>query len=124
MDPNDFIEFSGHVAARGKAGARTAVSRAYYGAFHLAFSLLEEFDCAPPKLGASHDLVPQFLASSSNGDAGIASSLLGDLHSERLKSTLCSTWRQHTRYGRDCGRSDKPVVRSLSEKNSKRGLRK
>lgn len=86
MDPSEFVTFSGQIVARGSAGARSAVSRAYYGVFHLAIALLDEFDCAPPRNGNSHALVPQFLLSSPHPEAQTAGTLLGDLHSDRIKA--------------------------------------
>jgi len=46
MDGNDFIDFASELSASdaiGPAACRTVVSRAYYGAFHLALALVEEF---------------------------------------------------------------------------------
>jgi hypothetical protein len=46
MDGSAFIVFASRLAvatASGPAGYRSAVSRAYYGAFHLARELLQEF---------------------------------------------------------------------------------
>lgn len=86
MDPNEFVDFSGKIVGHGPAGARSAVSRAYYGAYHLALSILEDVGCSPPGRRNSHDLVPQFLIASSQGDAIDAGHLLSDLHSERIKA--------------------------------------
>jgi len=86
MDPSEFVTFSAQIAARGSVGARSAVSRAYYGVFHLAISLLDEFGCAPPRNGKSHSLVPQFLQCSPHPEAQLAGALLGDLHSDRIKA--------------------------------------
>jgi hypothetical protein len=47
MEPAEFISFASRVVAYSKAGARSAVSRAYYGAFHKALSVLADFGCAP-----------------------------------------------------------------------------
>jgi len=46
MDGNDFIDFASELSATdgiGPAACRTVVSRAYYGAFHLALALVNEF---------------------------------------------------------------------------------
>jgi uncharacterized protein (UPF0332 family) len=72
----------------GQAGARSAVSRAYYGAFHIAQDLLFELATVSRGAGAgkSHTLVPQYLRESQHPDAKQAASLLSDLHSDRIKA--------------------------------------
>ncbi len=45
MKPEEFIAFAGKVATFDRAGARSAVSRAYYGAYHAALELLSELGC-------------------------------------------------------------------------------
>lgn len=86
MEPREFIDFSGQIAARantGAAGARSAVSRAYYGAFHAAAQFLEEIGCGVPANGHSHNLIPQCLQNALNDDLKTAGSLLSDLRTER-----------------------------------------
>jgi hypothetical protein len=51
MTGDDFIAFSGKLAANpaaGEAGFRSASSRAYYGAFHLAMAFLAEIGTPVP----------------------------------------------------------------------------
>ena len=86
MDPAEYISFAGRVAGLGAAGARSAVSRAYYGVFHLAISLLDAFQCAPPRNAASHQLVSEFLGSSNHPDARQAARMLRDLHRDRIRA--------------------------------------
>ena len=88
MQPGEFITIAGRLASMnlGAAGARTAISRAYYGAFHLAVNLLEQFATAPRRNGQGHVLVPAFLGSANHVDATIAASLLQDLHTSRIKA--------------------------------------
>lgn len=89
MDPHDFIAFSGKLAAMpsyGQAGARTATSRAYYGAFHLAVSVLEGVGCLRPGSKPNHVLVPRFLGASSSEDAAMASRLLDSLYEDRRRA--------------------------------------
>jgi hypothetical protein len=88
MQPGEFITIAGRLASMqlGAAGARTAVSRAYYGAFHLAMNVLELFATAPPRNGQGHVLVPAFLESANHMDSTIAASLLQDLHTSRIKA--------------------------------------
>jgi uncharacterized protein (UPF0332 family) len=85
MDATEFIQFSGTITKAGKAGARSSVSRAYYGAFHLALSLLDELGCQIPGNAGAHNLAPECLSCSSNADAKNAARLLSDLHADRIK---------------------------------------
>ena len=86
MNPEDFISFAARVVGYGPAGARSAVSRAYYGAFHTAVFILEELRCAPSRNATSHKLISEFLGCSSHVAARSAARLLSDLHSRRLRS--------------------------------------
>lgn len=83
MDGSEFVGLSGRIVSMGRAGARSAVSRAYYGAFHIAMRLLDELDRAPPRSGKAHNLVPQMLESAGHPDGRAAGTLLSDLHSDR-----------------------------------------
>ena len=60
----------------GAARAQSAVSRAYYGASHLAKGVLDELASAPPRNGNGHVLVTVFLKSANHADATIAAHLL------------------------------------------------
>ena len=86
MNPAELVIMAGTLVGRGPAGARSAVSRAYYGAFHAAADLLADLECECPRNGKAHNLVPQFLQASANGDAQTAGGLLSDLHSERVRA--------------------------------------
>lgn len=86
MEAIEFIELAGKLATGGKSGARSAVSRAYYGAFHLAMQLLGEYAAAPTANGQAHALVQNYLQGVKNTDANEAGVLLSDLHGERLKA--------------------------------------
>jgi len=60
MDGSDFIALAGKLAAgpaAGEATYRTAVSRAYYGAFHIARSFLAELGLQPVGNANVHALV-------------------------------------------------------------------
>jgi len=85
MDAQDFIDLSTKLAGMGKAGARSAVSRAYYGAFHLAIETLDEAASSPHANGKAHNLVPIFLKCAGHRDGTAAGNLLADLHSDRVK---------------------------------------
>lgn len=86
MKPAEFIVFAGRVVSLGPAGARSAISRAYYGAFHVALEVLRELVGEGPGGPKAHVLVPQFLASSHDQDAMLASSLLSDLLGARIRA--------------------------------------
>ena len=83
MKAEDFIDFAGRVAALSEAGSRSAVSRAYYGAFHLAIELLRELGC---KLAAreSHGFVSILFENAGVEDARNAGRLLAALRSDRV----------------------------------------
>jgi uncharacterized protein (UPF0332 family) len=61
---------------------RSAVSRAYYGVFHIARSLLNQMGFMF-KNENEHDRIPQDLMNCGDDDAFEAGRLLGDLRSER-----------------------------------------
>lgn len=88
MRGEEFVEIAGKIASLdlGSAGARTAVSRAYYGAFHLAQQMIVELTGIHLKSGSAHGIVPQCLQESNEQDAVQAGRLLSDLHSERVKA--------------------------------------
>jgi len=62
MDPAEFVALSSKLVSMGKAGARSAVSRAYYGVFHLTLEVLAKFDVAPAANGRAHNLAQQYLS--------------------------------------------------------------
>jgi uncharacterized protein (UPF0332 family) len=89
MDGHDFIKLAGKLAAKPNADEatyRTSVSRAYYGAFHLAKALLEDLGFTPPTNVNVHGFVRHYLHGSGNADACRAASHLGDLQAARNKA--------------------------------------
>jgi uncharacterized protein (UPF0332 family) len=89
MDGNDFIALAGKLAASpaaAEATYRTAISRAYYGAFHIARSLLVELGFAPVGNANVHGFVQQYLQGSKNPHALRAASLLSHLQAERNRA--------------------------------------
>lgn len=89
MTPDDFISVAGRLAATAnseEAVYRTAVSRAYYGAFHLAASLLKDLGFSAPRTANVHVFVQHCLNGSGQSSACIAASLLGDLHAARIRA--------------------------------------
>jgi uncharacterized protein (UPF0332 family) len=86
MDAADFIALSGKLVSMGTSGARSAVSRAYYGAFHLAQSVLIDLASESCGGGKAHNLVPLYIGSANHPDAMVAAYLLSDLHANRIKA--------------------------------------
>ena len=89
MDPIDFISLAGRLAATAdadEAAYRTAVSRAYYGVFHLAASLLAELGFSAPRTANVHVFVQHHLNGSGHPSACTAASLLSDLHAARNRA--------------------------------------
>lgn len=85
MNPDEFIKLAGRIISFGPAGVRSAVSRAYYGAFNEAMDVLEGIGCGCPRNAKAHNLVVVFLDFSGNAHAKQASSMLSDLHTARLR---------------------------------------
>lgn len=86
MNATEFITIAGRVIGLGKAGPRTAISRAYYGLFHIARSLVEEFTAETYGSGKSHNLIPQFIEEAAHPTGITVARMLGDLHTERIKA--------------------------------------
>lgn len=86
MNGNDFIQIAGRFVTIGEAGSRSATSRAYYGALHVALEIFEHLGCTMPKHGKSHNLVPICLEKSNVAEARRAGWELSDLHSKRVRA--------------------------------------
>lgn len=89
MDGNDFISLAGKLVATPAAdesACRTAVSRAYYGAFHVARSFLIELGFQPLGNANVHAFIQRYLNGSGNPDACRAASQLSHLHTARNKA--------------------------------------
>jgi uncharacterized protein (UPF0332 family) len=89
MDGNDFIALAGKLAAppaADEAACRTAISRAYYGAFHVARSLLTELGFAAVGNANVHGFVQHYLNGSGDPQACRAASLLSHLQMARNKA--------------------------------------
>lgn len=89
MDGKDFIALAGKLAAvpsADEATYRTAVSRAYYGAFHVARTFLVELGFEPVRNANVHAYVRRHLSGSGDADAVLASELLDDLQSARNRA--------------------------------------
>ncbi len=88
MNASDYISFAAKLAATysDAASCRSGISRAYYGAFHNARSLLDELGSRPPKNANAHVFVQHRLANCGHAPAVEAGRLLGDLHTDRLNA--------------------------------------
>ena len=86
MNGAEYIDFAAKIAATYShaASCRSAISRAYYGAFHLAKSLLDQLGSGPPRNANAHVFVQHRLANCGHVHAIEAGQLLGDLHTDRL----------------------------------------
>ncbi|HVC98612.1 MAG TPA: HEPN domain-containing protein [Pirellulales bacterium] len=89
MNGDEFIRVASKWAANsaaGEASFRSAVSRAYYGAFHIGQKLLADLGFDIPAGANSHGLVRILLLESGHAEAVEAGRLLKDLHSDRIKA--------------------------------------
>ncbi|HUY36823.1 MAG TPA: HEPN domain-containing protein [Pirellulales bacterium] len=89
MSGDDFIAVASRWAAHpaaGEASFRSAVSRAYYGAFHVARRLLRDLGFDIPAGSNSHSLVRVLLLESGHAQAVEAGRFLKDLHADRIKA--------------------------------------
>jgi uncharacterized protein (UPF0332 family) len=84
MDPEDFIKQAHRLLQDDTpANSRTAVSRAYYAAFHVAQGLLRELNFNLPN-HAAHGEVTKYLSNSGDEAVAGAGSNLADLQSRRV----------------------------------------
>ena len=88
MDGNDFIQFAGKLAASntsGGAGYRSAASRAYYGAYHLARQYLNDcgFFCHSAN---EHQWVQRHFFYCTFQAANDIGRMLGNLHETRKEA--------------------------------------
>lgn len=65
------------------AELRSATSRAYYGAFHMACAMLRDAGIVLPKDAACHEKDPQILGNSGDPEVIAAASKLGSLRTNR-----------------------------------------
>ena len=88
MTGNDFITLAGWIVASGADAARcrTAISRAYYGAFHLALDFIEDIGGTVHRNASAHIQVQRLLKASGQPPAQEAGALLEDLHGDRIKA--------------------------------------
>lgn len=104
MKAEEFIRFAGRIVTQGSAGARSAVSRAYYGVFHTAADLIEELTGQRCRSGKAHNLVSQFIEFSQHPHAKQAALAITDLHTERIQADyrLSSSEIESVDYAKAC----------------------
>ena len=101
MIGDDFIAYAGKIAAlhgMDPAGARSCVSRAYYGIFHSASELLASRQIFIPKGENAHKKLVMYFANCKNADAARFASHVGDLHERRKHADYDldrSRWETH-----------------------------
>src|SRR5688500_5045380 len=84
MDAADFMTLALKLSqSSGEAQRRTAVSRAYYSAFHLARKLVDSCGVRFPSSGATHDKLPFCLTASQDKTLVAASRRLNALRMAR-----------------------------------------
>ena len=88
MNGQDLIELAGRIAANPALGVdearfRSAVSRAYFGAFRQSRQLLAEFDVSVRRSAFGHRDVYMYLFNSGHADAQEAARLFDELRTER-----------------------------------------
>ena len=88
MNNTDFIDFAGKIAATysDAAACRSAISRAYYGAFHVVKSFLASLGIRPPRNANTHVFLQRSLKNSGVPLASEAGRFLADLFSDRLSA--------------------------------------
>ncbi len=85
MNPREFNSLAGELAkATLPAKVRSAVSRAYYSAFHVGIQTLTTLGFSISKGGAAHGEVTNCFLNASDVNVGRAASMLRDLHAARL----------------------------------------
>ncbi len=90
MNGKDFISLAGRLAVAGKSSEaeyRSAVSRAYYGAYHCARELLESFGFfGGSKVGNEHEWARRHFENCQVTEAATLGSLLKNLHTSRKEA--------------------------------------
>jgi hypothetical protein len=86
MNGADYIDFAAKIAATypSAAGCRSAISRAYYGAFHISHSFLKALGTHSPRNANTHSFVQHRLMNCGNATAEEAGRSLTELHRDRL----------------------------------------
>ena len=101
MTGADYIDFAARIAATyaDPASCRSAISRAYYGAFHIAKSLFDRLQARPPRNANVHVFIQHRLANCGHPLAVEAGRFLADLYADRLNSDYNLEKKQVERVG-------------------------
>src|SRR5688572_18367436 len=84
MNPDDFLTLAMKLSASaGEVERRSAVSRAYYGVFHLARLRLESCGLTCPESAEAHDKISKCLQHAGDNDLAAAGSKLHSLRTAR-----------------------------------------
>ncbi len=84
MNPRDYLQCAAELLKKGTtADCRTSVSRAYYGAFHVAREYLLQGGLRIAKSDSAHIMVARFLSWSDDLEMMDVSTQIGDLRSAR-----------------------------------------
>jgi hypothetical protein len=89
INGSDFIRLAGKLCVLSnsdEAAYRTAVSRAYYGAFHLADEFLENLGFPVPRNENAHGFLRLQLMGCGHALAAAAGSILRELHRMRVRA--------------------------------------
>ena len=87
MNGRDFLSLAKQWAkSRSEAERRTAVSRAYYAAFHVAREIFEDFGFDVPRSDRAHKYLAFRLGNSGNNPLRQAGNQLDDLRSDRNRA--------------------------------------
>ena len=85
MDPRDFLQIATNLSNGSKpAEFRTAISRAYYAAYHVGVGFLNGMDCHISEWPSGHAEVSRDLNNCGNHELSKAGSQLTDLYSKRI----------------------------------------
>ena len=96
MNAADYINFAAKLAVTysDAASCRSTISRAYYGAFHIVKSLLDQLGSRPPRNANAHVFLQHRLTNCGHAPAVEAGRLLGDLHMDRINADYNLVKRQ------------------------------
>ena len=86
MDGRDFLTLTEQLVVTQHADEkhfRSAVSRAYYGAFHFARELLDQLGFPAPRSASGHGVILRRLMNCGNGDVAEAGGMLDTMRSDR-----------------------------------------
>jgi hypothetical protein len=116
MTGDAFLAYAAEIVATsnpGEAACRTAISRAYYGVFHIATDFLCSID---PKVGDRHDRIWKYLQISGHPSAIEAGKHLSSLYQERQRADYRldnERWGQHP-HAKKCVERAKSVSELLT----------